>query len=250
MAKRLTRVLVASSVSGSAETDEVLENDQPSGCQKPIRIGHATKPYSWMSYGGADKALPVTIEQLIGATLAWIRPIHPCDSMRTSMSSTGGNASVRVVLVHGGFHGAWCWEKTIPALRDFGVSVVAVDFPGCGEKLGEQASLNSWRTCMYEVIQEGDVLVGHSMGGLAISLGADAAPEKVARLVYLAGSVPLEGGTIGGSSAGFADGWSASVGLPIDEIIEVVDSPRQGPCIRITSQRAANVKGPFTRSSA
>ena len=43
------------------------------------------------------------------------------------------------------------------------------------------------------VLQAGDVLVGHSGGGLGITRGADAAPELVSHLIYLAAALPLEG---------------------------------------------------------
>jgi len=44
---------------------------------------------------------------------------------------------MRFVLVHGGFHGAWCWERTIEELGRIGHDATAVDLPGHGERQGE-----------------------------------------------------------------------------------------------------------------
>ena len=37
------------------------------------------------------------------------------------------------VLVHGAFHGAWCWFKLVPELEKRGQRVVAIDLPGAGD---------------------------------------------------------------------------------------------------------------------
>jgi alpha-beta hydrolase superfamily lysophospholipase len=36
------------------------------------------------------------------------------------------------VLVHGAWHGAWCWSRTIPALTAMGVSAHAINLTGVG----------------------------------------------------------------------------------------------------------------------
>ena len=86
--------------------------------------------------------------------------------------------TVRFVLVHGGFHGAWCWDKLVPELEAFGHEALAIDLPGSGERLEEKANHASWRAAFRDVVEDGDVLVGHSQGGFAISLAADELPEK------------------------------------------------------------------------
>ena len=37
---------------------------------------------------------------------------------------------MRFVLVHGGFHGAWCWAKMIPEREKLGHTALAIDLPG------------------------------------------------------------------------------------------------------------------------
>jgi pimeloyl-ACP methyl ester carboxylesterase len=148
---------------------------------------------------------------------------------------------MRFVLVHGAHHGAWCWDKLERELVGLGHTTLAIDLPGCSERVHEAASLASWRAALNEVVQDGDVLVGHSMGGFAISLAADEVPDRVAGLVYLTAAVPIEGAPMGAASAeNVVDDWAATVGVPFDEFMDVVDVPGQGPCARLTSQAAAN----------
>lgn len=100
---------------------------------------------------------------------------------------------MRFVLVHGGFHGAWCWEKLIPELTRRGHYAVALDCPGHGARAHEAATLAGYRDAVVAAIQPGDVVVGHSMGGYITTLAVDAAIERVSHVVYLAAALPLEG---------------------------------------------------------
>ncbi len=100
---------------------------------------------------------------------------------------------MRFVLIHGGFHGAWCWSRTIPELESLGHEAIAIDIPGHGERVQEVATMTSRLEAVLAVLQPGDVLVGHSGGGMEITRAADAAPELVSHLIYLAAALPLEG---------------------------------------------------------
>ena len=100
---------------------------------------------------------------------------------------------MRFVLIHGGFHGAWCWSRTIPELERLGHEAVAIDIPGHGARVDEEATLAGRLDAVLSVLQAGDVLVGHSGGGLEITRAADAAPDLVHHLIYLAAALPLEG---------------------------------------------------------
>ncbi len=84
---------------------------------------------------------------------------------------------MRFVLVHGGFHGAWCWDRLVPELARRGHSTVTVDLPGHGARVDEEATLLGYRDAVVEVLEPGDTLVGHSMGGFDVSLAADAAVD-------------------------------------------------------------------------
>jgi pimeloyl-ACP methyl ester carboxylesterase len=100
---------------------------------------------------------------------------------------------MRFVLIHGGFHGAWCWERTIPELERLGHEALAIDLPGHGERRHDRSTLADRRDAIVEVLQEGDVLVGHSGGGFDCTLAADARPELIRHIVYLAAGLPIEG---------------------------------------------------------
>lgn len=100
---------------------------------------------------------------------------------------------MRFVLIHGGFHGAWCWDRTVPELENLGHAAIAIDLPGHGQRRDEDSTLANRRDAIVEVLRDGDVLVGHSGGGFDITLAADAVPERVAHLVFLAAGLPIEG---------------------------------------------------------
>src|ERR1700735_3772672 len=102
---------------------------------------------------------------------------------------------MRFVLVHGGFHAAWCWERTIPELNRLGHDAVTVDIPGHGTRLHEESTLANRRDAIVGVLRAGDVLVGHSGGGFDITLAADAASDLVAHITYVAAALPREGRT-------------------------------------------------------
>jgi pimeloyl-ACP methyl ester carboxylesterase len=102
------------------------------------------------------------------------------------------------LLVHGSWHGAWCWERVVPILESRNHRVVSIDLPGHGDDrtsifritLGQYAAA----ICRAASAQgERVVAVGHSMGGFAISRAAVSEPELFSTLVYLAAFVPAPG---------------------------------------------------------
>jgi pimeloyl-ACP methyl ester carboxylesterase len=74
-----------------------------------------------------------------------------------------------------------------------GHEAVAIDIPGHGERVDEEATMDGRLDAVLDVLRPGDVLVGHSGGGLEITRAADAAPDLVAHVIYLAAALPLEG---------------------------------------------------------
>ncbi len=105
------------------------------------------------------------------------------------------------VLVHGGWHGQWCWDKVTPLLRRAGHQVVTFDLPAHGEDttpLSEVTfDLSVQRTCEVLAAQaEPVILVGHSSGGNIISVAAERTPMKIEKLVYLTAYLLRDGETI------------------------------------------------------
>lgn len=95
------------------------------------------------------------------------------------------------ILVHGAFHGGWCWEEVKPLLEEAGHRVLAPDLPGTGEDATPLFGdvLDLWGEKIAALARAADepvFLVGHSRGGIVISTAAEKAPDAIARLVYVA----------------------------------------------------------------
>lgn len=110
------------------------------------------------------------------------------------------------VLVHGAWHGAWCWDRVVPLLRARGHGVTAVDLPGRRHSARDLASITAedYVAVVAQVlrtVQGPVVLVGHSLGGATISLAAEQAPDRVGRLVYLTAFLVPTGQTVGATAA-------------------------------------------------
>ena len=94
------------------------------------------------------------------------------------------------VLVHGAWHGAWCWYKIVAALEGVGHRVTAIDLPSGGIDAVPATSVTLQAQAdrviaLLDALAAPVVLVGHSAGGPVISTVAEARPEKIAKLVYL-----------------------------------------------------------------
>ena len=91
-----------------------------------------------------------------------------------------------VLLVHGAWHGAWCWDRVRAGLDALGVPTVAVDLPGHGDDPGPLGDLHGDAARVSSVLDTLDapvVLVGHSYGGAVITEAGD--HPSVGQLVYL-----------------------------------------------------------------
>ncbi|MEP6826082.1 MAG: alpha/beta fold hydrolase [Ramlibacter sp.] len=126
------------------------------------------------------------------------------------------------VLVHGAFHGAWCFERVLPLLAGLGHAALARDLPAhglharfpaaytqrplnpaafavepspvAGTALEDYvasiiATIDQVRAMGHQKV----VLVGHSMGGVPVTAVAERVPERIHRLVYLTAFMPASG---------------------------------------------------------
>jgi pimeloyl-ACP methyl ester carboxylesterase len=96
---------------------------------------------------------------------------------------------VEFVLVHGAYHGSWCWDLVQTELVSRGHRVVTMDLP-----IGDPNSdLYAYRDTVLEAASglEAPVVVGHSMAGAVIPLVAESRP--VSSLVFLSGFLPSPG---------------------------------------------------------
>lgn len=101
------------------------------------------------------------------------------------------------VLVHGAWHGGWCWDAVVKKLS---VPAVAPTLTGLAERSRELTAEVNLSTHVMDVVGacanfDRVVLVGHSYAGLVITAALDALSEKVERLVYLDAFLPANGQT-------------------------------------------------------
>jgi len=104
------------------------------------------------------------------------------------------------VLVHGAWHGGWCWQKVTPFLEAAGHAVYTPTLTGLAERASElspEVGLDTHIQDIVGLLEEEDlhgvILVGHSYGGMVITVAVDQAPERIAHLVYLDTFVPRDG---------------------------------------------------------
>lgn len=104
------------------------------------------------------------------------------------------------VLVHGAWHGAWCWKRVLPALWAAGHRAYAVTLSGVGERahqLSRTITLDTHVADVVAVLEAEElldaVLVGHSYAGLVITGVAQRLGTRLRHLVYVDAVVPLPG---------------------------------------------------------
>src|SRR5258705_1716413 len=104
------------------------------------------------------------------------------------------------VLVHGAWHGGWCWKRVAPALRAAGHEVYTPTLTGLGERAHLANPAIDLATHISDVVNllEAEelnevVLLGHSYGGMVVTGVADRAPARLRRVIYLDAFLPEDG---------------------------------------------------------
>ena len=104
------------------------------------------------------------------------------------------------VLVHGAWHGGWCYRDTAKALRAAGHDVFTPTHTGVGERAHQGTENITLETHIRDVLGcieaeelSNVILCGHSYGGMVITGVADRIPGKIKALVYLDAFVPENG---------------------------------------------------------
>lgn len=125
------------------------------------------------------------------------------------------------VLVHGAWHGSWCWKRVRRALQRQGHEVFTPTLTGLGERshlLSEAVDLRTQTLDVLNLIRweelEDIVLCGHSYGGMVVSGVADRIPERIRSLVFLDAFVPEDGESL-----------AHFVPVPADQLIDGWKSP-------------------------
>ena len=109
------------------------------------------------------------------------------------------------VLLHGVFHGGWCWRDVARPLRAAGHAVFTPTQTGLGERrhlLSRAVDLEVFARDLTNLLEAEEladaILVGHSFGGIAITMAADRMPERIRQLIYLDGMVLGHGESVFG----------------------------------------------------
>ncbi|WP_119269337.1 alpha/beta fold hydrolase [Taklimakanibacter deserti] len=111
--------------------------------------------------------------------------------------------SLTFVLVHGAWHGGWCWARVAERLRGAGHRVLTPTLTGHGERahlLTPEVGLDTFIQDIIAALETDEVtdavLVGHSLAGGPITGAADRVPERIAHLIYLDAALPQDGESV------------------------------------------------------
>lgn len=147
--------------------------------------------------------------------------------LATAMSATAhARPAIRhcFVLVHGAWHGGWCWRMVAQALRAKGHSVFTPTLTGQGERLHLSRPDVVHETHVRDILgvieaeELSDIiLVGHSYGGIVISAVADRLGARIRKRVYLDAMLPVPGrpafdlpaDVMAAAKAGLVDGYKS-----------------------------------------
>lgn len=128
-----------------------------------------------------------------------------------------------IVLVHGAFHGGWCWREAARLLRADGHEVYTPTLTGLAERshlLSASVDLEAHIADLVNLLQweelTGVVLVAHSYGGLPVTGAADACADRLAALVYLDAYTPEDGQS--GLAVRSAEPGFLPLAEPLDDI--------------------------------
>ena len=137
---------------------------------------------------------PLSRRELLAGTLATVASVG-----RFNDSNVQAKGSP-FVLVHGAWHGGWCWRRVVDRLNAKGRYVVAPTLSGVCERSHLASDLINLSTHIDDVVNEikwkdldGIVLVGHSYGGMVITGVAERMRERIAAIVYLDAFLPKDG---------------------------------------------------------
>lgn len=101
---------------------------------------------------------------------------------------------MHIILIHGAWQGGWVWDAVVPALQAAGRTPHPVDLPGSAPDISDtDRAAVTFADQVEHLVDltdglEGDIaVVGHSGGGMAASSLAEARPDRIAGIVYVAG---------------------------------------------------------------
>jgi len=103
------------------------------------------------------------------------------------------------ILVHGAWHGGWCYDSVASLLKEAGQTVIIPDLPGRNSKSADafkDINLNTYVDFITDLVKKQKTpvtLVGHSMAGVIISQVAENIPDLIEHLIYITAFIPDSG---------------------------------------------------------
>ena len=148
-----------------------------------------------------------------------------------------------VLLIHGAWHGGWCFDRLAPLLEARGHRVLAPSLPGMGGTNREiaDATLDGWADFAIDqarTLPGPVILCAHSRGGIVASMAAERAPDAFAALIYLSAFLLPAGQSMTGFIAEHPRNDSFEAGL---------SSAARGQALALSSEAAARAF--YTRCS-
>ena len=123
---------------------------------------------------------------------------------RATPKPANAQRTATFVLVHGAWHGGWCWQRVNDRLTALGHRVFAPTLTGVGERSHLNSPSVNLSTHISDVVNEIQwksledvVLVGHSYAGMVITGAAEQVAAKIASIVYLDAFIPADGQSLG-----------------------------------------------------
>lgn len=122
------------------------------------------------------------------------------------------------VLVHGAWHGGWCWRRVASTLEASGARVLTPTLTGCGERthlLGPDVDLETHIQDVMGAIDAEELttlhLCGHSYGGMVVTGVCDRMKSRIASVLYLDAAVPSDGQSMVTQSPGITPEAAAAM---------------------------------------
>jgi pimeloyl-ACP methyl ester carboxylesterase len=132
----------------------------------------------------------------------------------TAMALTPHANAEAFVIVHGAFQDAKSWTQVADGLKSKGHKVITVDLPGRNAEgaSAKAVSIEQYTETVHAAIEklsEPVTLIGHSFGGITISMVGQNIPGKIKKLIYIAAYVPVSGDSMQSLATGDkANGFS------------------------------------------
>jgi pimeloyl-ACP methyl ester carboxylesterase len=153
---------------------------------------------------------------LLGTTAVGTAAVFPRTTLVAGRRSRGP-----VVLVHGAWHGGWCWRRVVDRLNIRGRYVTAPTLSGVGERSHLAADGITLSTQIADIVHDITwkdldevVLVGHSFGGMVITGVAEQLHDRIAAIVYLDAFIPADGQSLATMRAPGARPFAAPLVAP------------------------------------